>query len=390
MIQIKSEAKCCGCGTCANACPKQCISMVESAEGFRFPNVDNSKCVDCGLCEKVCPYLNLNIKGDTLKSPNAYFIRSKDETVLKTSASGGLFYEIAKKVILKGGVVFGAVWGEKVDEVYHRSVNTLEDLRQLQGSKYLQSDVRHCYSEAKALLQKGVLVLFSGTPCQIAGLLTYLRKDYDNLVTCDLICHGVPSPLVFNKYIQEVEKKEGKKVVRYFRDKKNGWKPAMWTVKFEDGTCVPKILNSPFSILFSQKNVQQRNSCYDCRFTRSPRIADISLGDYFVERDALDMKGNPVSATDNKGMSLITVNTRQGELWFNEIKDCTEATQLQVQTLTSWHLFAGPNGSSSDRSLLFKMLKKGYTVSEAYDILYGKNCRWKRLWFKLTSKLAKK
>ena len=358
--------------------------MVTSAEGFRYPKIDPERCVDCGKCEQTCPYLNLSVKGDILKQPAAWFVRSKDEYVLSASSSGGIFFELAKLVIRKGGVVFGAVWGDKYDEVYHTCAVTMEDLSAMQGSKYLQSDMRLCFSEAKEYLDKGTSVLFSGTPCQIAGLLSFLQRDYENLLTCDLICHGVPSPVVLHDFLAERENRTGKKATAYYRDKKLGWSPSMFRVVYEDGSSeVIPLEENVYVRIFSNHNGQHRLSCYHCRFSRSPRVADISLGDYFVLRDAKDLQGNTVSAADNKGVSLITVNTRQGESWFRQLRPAVEGTQLQLSTVTSWHLFKGPAGSLFLRGMLFYLLGRRLSVTQSYDILYGNAGRLKKYYYRI-------
>lgn len=391
MIEIKREDRCCGCGACAVVCPKHCITMVENAEGFRYPKVNTEQCVNCGLCEQTCPYLNLSVKGDILKQPDAYYIRSKDEAVLAVSASGGMFYEFARLVLTMGGVAYGCVWGDRYDESYHRRIDKLEELHLLQGSKYVQSDMKNCFQEAKSDLDAGTLVIFSGTPCQIAALLTFLKKDYDNLLTCDIVCHGVPSPVVLRNFLNEKEKKTGKKVKEYRRDKTIGWKPVHFRVLYEDGSyeVIPPEKNS-YNRLFSAKNSQHRNSCYCCRFERLPRIADISLGDYFGEKDALDLNGNTVTPTDNKGMSLITVNTAQGERFFRMVVDRTEYTQLKLYSIRAWHLFQGPGGAGNpgNRKKLFFLLKNGLTVDEAYEILFGNASKGKKLYYKLNYHLS--
>lgn len=282
--------------------------------------------------------------------------------------------------------------GGKYDEVYHRSVNLLEDIHLLQGSKYMQSDSKDCYSEAKKLLDSGTLVCYSGTPCQIAGLLTFLKKDYDNLLTCDLICHGVPSPIVLRSFIEEKEKEFGKKIKEYYRDKSLGWKPATYKIKFVDGTTeVVEAKDNIVSKIFTFYNCDQRNSCYACQFTRLPRIADISLGDYFVEKDALDLKGNAVTVRDNQGMSLITVNTKQGEKFFEYIEGATEQTQLQLHTITAWHLFQGPGSAANpdNRQMLFYLLAKGLPVSEVYEIMYGKASKIKSYYYRIMKKIGR-
>lgn len=396
MIEITNPDNCAGCYACANACPHNCIELVPNNEGFRYPVVKRELCVDCHLCEKACPYINLSIKGDIIKNVDIYSIRSKSESVLQKSASGGVFYELAKVVIKEGGVVFGAVWGKRYDEVYHKCATSIEELSDLQGSKYIQSDIKSCYKDAKNLLNNGTLVCFSGTPCQIAGLFTYLQKDYANLITCDLICHGVPSPFVLTKFLEEIEQREGKKIVQYYRDKSSGWAPTSYTAVFEDGSTLTGMKNNAYSKLFTYYNVQQRKSCYACRFTRFPRIADITIGDYFVRKNALDIHGNEVEATDNKGLSLITVNTRQGQMWFSKFSPYTTYNKLQPYTVTSWHLFQGVGTASnfSKRNLLFKYLRQGLSFSTTYDMLFTKHSYvytlLMRFYGKVKSKLVKR
>lgn len=199
MIKLEKKSDCCGCAACVQRCPKQCISMQEDEEGFLYPAVDKESCIDCGLCEKVCPILSPS-------SPHLphyiYAAKSKDEHIRKHSSSGGVFTLLAEQTINAGGVVFGARFDEKWDVVHDYS-ETLEGLSAFRGSKYVQSSIDQSYKQVESFLRGGRLVLFSGTPCQIAGLKRFLRKDYENLTTVDFICHGVPSPKVWRMYLKE-------------------------------------------------------------------------------------------------------------------------------------------------------------------------------------------
>ncbi|WP_295764183.1 Coenzyme F420 hydrogenase/dehydrogenase, beta subunit C-terminal domain [uncultured Oscillibacter sp.] len=391
MIHITRDDRCCGCGACSDACPTQCITMREAKDGFRYPVVDAARCVDCGACERACPYLDLSVKGDILRQPLAYAARSRDEDVLAVSSSGGIFFELARAVLHRGGTVFGAVWGERFDEVRHCAARSEEELHRMQGSKYLQSDVGRCYSEARGLLRQGGLVLFSGTPCQIAGLLSYLGpEERGELLTCDLICHGVPTPLALRRCIESKERETGKRVVRYYRDKSKGWKPAQFTTVFDDGTSVTAepeddIVNRLFSFYIADL----RNTCYACRFERLPRVADISLGDYFVEKAALDLAGDPVTAADDRGMSLITVNTEQGRRWWQSIEGAVEATQLQLHTVDSICLFQGPGaaGDPSQRVAFYDLYERGLSIREIHAVLYGDAGKAKKLFYKIGRRL---
>lgn len=204
MINIQDKKDCCGCSACASVCPKHCITMSEDSEGFIYPCVDESVCVDCHLCERVCPIINY---GNDREPLAVYAAKNPDESIRMQSSSGGVFTLLAERVIDEGGVVFGATFNDRW-EVVHDYVETKEELAKFRGSKYVQSKIGDSYQKAKAFLKNNRKVLFSGTPCQIAGLKKYLRKDYDNLLAVDFICHGVPSPGVFRTYLQEEIDKE--------------------------------------------------------------------------------------------------------------------------------------------------------------------------------------
>ena len=211
---------CTGCRTCEQLCAHKAIQMVEDNEGFITASINQELCVDCGLCQKRCPQ-NTPVEKSSAKKVLA--IRLKDDEMLYRSASGGAFAGIAKAWIEEGGVVVGVVYDNKWN-AHHTCATTMEELLQTQSSKYVQADTRQTYSEVKKLLQEGKRVLFSGTGCQIGGLKAFLHKDYDNLLTMDLICHGVASPLLFKKYIEWLGEKSGSPILEYdFRDKKGGW-----------------------------------------------------------------------------------------------------------------------------------------------------------------------
>ena len=214
--------KCFGCRSCEQVCPKKCIDIKPNEEGFLYPLVEESVCIHCGLCVKSCPAENPDVHRN--HPSELYGLKNKDEKAIMRSASGGASDAAAKVILAEGGVIFGAAYDENL-RVSHIEVNKIDDLYKIQSSKYVQSNVADCYSKAKKHLQEGRKVLFTGTPCQIAGLYAFLRKDYDNLYTLDLICHGVPSPLFFEKYIDYMGKKMGGKVIEYnFRSKdKRGW-----------------------------------------------------------------------------------------------------------------------------------------------------------------------
>lgn len=200
MISITSKEMCCGCAACEQRCPKSCIVMREDEEGFLYPQTDMSKCIDCGLCEKVCPVLN---QGEKRKPLYVYAAKNKNPQIQLYSSSGGVFTHIAEQIIQNNGVVFGARFDENW-AVKHDYTETLEGLAAMRGSKYVQSRIGSTYQQAKDFLEAGRLVLFSGTPCQIRGLKLFLAKEYENLLTVDLVCHGVPSPEIWRQYLHEI------------------------------------------------------------------------------------------------------------------------------------------------------------------------------------------
>lgn len=233
MIRITEPKDCCGCSACATCCPKHCISMEQDKKGFVYPHVDENTCINCGLCEKVCPMLNPR-KADT--PVHEYAVQNKDEKVRSNSSSGGVFASLASSVIDSGGIVFGAAFDEDWN-VHHTGVESEDMLFLLQGSKYTQSRIDDAYAKAEACLKAGRTVLFSGTPCQIAGLKGYLRKVYENLLTVDVVCHGAPSPKVWEEYLKTITRSKsvsGKNTVLLslkdsplsgvaFREKRTGW-----------------------------------------------------------------------------------------------------------------------------------------------------------------------
>ena len=204
MIQINDKSKCCGCTACMSICPLKCISMTSDEEGFLYPSVDKNKCVQCGACDKVCPIQN--VVEEIPFEQKAYIVRNKNREIKKASAAGGFFYNLGSYVIKSGGVVCGVVLDEAFHAV-HISTDSEEDLIRFAGSKYMQSVVGNkTFAYIKTNLDKGKQVLFSGTPCQVEGLLSFLKADYSNLITVDIVCHSVPSPMIFDKYLEYISK----------------------------------------------------------------------------------------------------------------------------------------------------------------------------------------
>lgn len=304
MIQLVEKKNCCGCQACAQICPRGCITMVEDGEGFRYPQVDADKCVQCGLCETVCPVLHP--AEDTGREPEAYAAYSLDPEIRRESSSGGIFTLLAEKILEENGVVYGAAM--EGSRVQHIRVAEREKLSRLRGSKYVQSDIAGTYRQAKADLDGGKPVLFSGTPCQIEGLRTFLRKDYEKLVCVDIICHGVPSPKVWQDYVSLRETAAGAPAARMiFRHKKYGWKSYAVLFEFSNKTAYDRRhSDDPFMQVFLH-DLCLRPSCYECSFKKLGRVSDITLADYWGITEICP------EMDDDGGTSLVLVHSEKGQ-----------------------------------------------------------------------------
>lgn len=369
MICIKDKKDCCGCGACFNICPTKCIKMEYDDEGFLYPIIDKEKCVDCGLCEKVCPIINNKFTGN-IDSVDVYGCTNKNLSILKDSTSGGFFTELAKYAINHNGVVFGARFDENLN-VIHTYIENEEDIKYFRGSKYVQSNTKKTFKEVKKFLEEKRLVLYSGTPCQIAGLKCFLGKDYINLITCDLVCEGVPSTKIFNSYIKHYEKKYKSKIVNMkFRDKKFGWLYFNLSLEFENGK-KKKIIGhaSPYiSSLFNLHSI--RKSCYDCKFRKLNSNSDFKLADFWK------VNNNHSSNYNYYGVSHILVTSDKAKkifeklkkefIWFNssydEIVKLNE-TFTSIPNPTEEHEKLMKNIKKLNDEEIFQMINKKYRKS---------------------------
>lgn len=314
MIKIDNKENCNGCSACMNVCPVNCIEMIEDSEGFSYPYVHEEKCIKCNLCNKTCPVLNYNLKPVTSKKVVACF--NKNEKILKNSSSGGVFYEIAKNIIEKDGFVFGAMYDSNLN-VVHGFVNKIEDIKKLQGSKYVQSDINDSLKQVKKFLNENKLVLFSGTPCQIAGLKQFLGKEYKKLITCDFICTGVPSPKIYRAYRDYFQLKYKMKIQNIeFRNKKNGWKNFGKLYKFGNKNKKKYInrYNDPY-INAHFSHLILRPGCYNCNFKELNSTCDIKLGDFWL------IKQTHPEFYNYNGVSIFMINSEKGMEIYNDIKD---------------------------------------------------------------------
>lgn len=327
MKDICNFVECTGCMACVNVCAHHAISVVQDAEGFYRPHIDETVCVDCGLCQKTCPINHHPSTNEPLKIFSGW---SSDEHVRISSSSGGAFTEIARPILEEGGVVFGCALDDKL-QAYHTYVESLEDLAaKLSGSKYVQSRIGDSYSQAKGFLKQGRKVLFSGTPCQIAGLKNYLRKDYENLITVDLICHGVPSPMLFEDYKIFMQQHENMKLAKIsFRSKKSSWIFFNMTLlghvekSFAEKTYIGRYFEDPYIRGFL-RDYFLRPSCHQCHFTSTKRCSDFTIADWWGYRKETS-KDNDFAL---KGVSLILANTNNASNLLPIIK-----MQLRQRTL---------------------------------------------------------
>ena len=304
MIRISDKALCCGCTACVSVCPARCIVMRRDREGFDYPVANPDMCLKCGLCERVCPMLN---PGQNTTPVAAYAARSESKT--EASSSGGIFPLLAREMIENEGVVCGAALdGSCIVE--HREAETIDELTAFSGAKYVQSELYSIFEDVKCRLDEGTNVLFSGTPCQIAGLKAYLRSPHPNLYTVDIACHGVPSPGLWEKYKTALEKFHSSNLKSVdFRDKSNGWRHYNIRYEFADKTVKVPRLKDPYLALFLQ-DLTLRPSCYDCRLRNGRSGSDMTLGDLWsVAQTAPQMN-------DDRGVSGVLINTEKGrELW---------------------------------------------------------------------------
>ncbi len=392
-ISCLLKEDCCGCGACVQICPKHCIEMKTDVEGFLYPVVDENQCISCGVCAAHCPILERDEQQHLPeKAEKAFVIQDKNEHSLNFSTSGGAFACLARKVLSEGGVVFGAAYNEDLT-VSHIAVETEAELRRLQGSKYVVSHLGDSFSQAKSMLIAGRKVLFSGTACQIAGLKSFLGKDFDMLVTVDIVCHGTPSQKIFKKYIEWLGRKNGGKVDWYeFRAKRfAGW-DLVGAFGIQNKTKLINPYCDPYYAAFLRGD-SYRMSCYSCRFANLNRPADFTIGDFwgFYELNA------SVDFDYKKGMSLLLPNTSKAERLMPLIEQCANVIPVAVEKACAGNgnLYHPTKYKSIRKTIYehidepFESLQKNYLYHESKVGFYVRRLR-RRLLSQKTRDMLKK
>ena len=312
-MEICEKNRCTGCQACMNICPVDAISFHEDLKGFLYPEV-SEKCVGCNACKRVCPR-NTGVQLNQ-REPVVYAAFTKNKATRKNSSSGGMFTELAKSVLEKGGIIYASKLSEDCKRVVFDSCNTVENLAKFQGSKYVQSQPGLIFRQVKETLLTGREVLFIGVPCQVDGLKKYLNKEYSNLLVVDIICHGVPSPKLWRDYCTYLEEVNGAKAVNIsYRYKKPNWTRFSLKVDFDNNkSYVGSKFDDPYLISFL-KEISMRENCYSCEYTSTYRTGDITLADFWGYH-SYDFK----MRNKEKGISLVMINTEKGQKAFENIK----------------------------------------------------------------------
>ena len=366
MLDIRSVGykTCTGCAACMNICPKGAISMQENGEGFLYPAIDENKCIHCGLCYKKCPVIFPEYKNN--ENPDCYAVMA-DDALREKSSSGGMFSIIADYVLRRDGYVCGAVYGEDKISVQHELVSSEEELAKLRGSKYIQSKIGFAYTKIKEKLNSGALVFFTGCPCQVAGLKSYLGKEYDNLITADLVCHGVPSVLVFEKFLKDLPDNGPIESINFRQKKKYGWTHALQIV-YKNGVeyYKPRWECDFYKVFLDSLAI--RKSCGDCKFNKLPRQGDFTFGDFWgigEQYPELD---------DKKGTGLVLINNDKADRIFKSIKhkiDKVKLVDVELARKSNARVFT-TGKEHWERDRFMKIIQK-YSFSSSYKRIKG---RW--------------
>lgn len=372
-IDILKKNECYGCTACYNICPKKTIKMEYDIEGFKYPVIDEDKCVECGLCQKVCPSINSK---SNVSMNKCYAAFNKDTEARLTSSSGGIFDVLSRYVLNKGGLVVGAAF-DKNNSLNHIVINNIKDLEKLKGSKYLQSDLNEVFSIIKSNI-KYRKVLFVGTPCQVSGLKFFLRKDFDNLYCCDVVCHGVPSSALFRKYINELESSNGRIINGInFRNKKEGWENYHISINQGENNYYVNHNKDLYMNLFLS-DICLRPSCYSCNFKLGNKYSDITLGDFW------GINNYYPELNDEKGTSSIIINTNKGKYLFDKVEDKLVYKECNINDILSGNPSLKYSSERKDkRESFFIDLENGLTIKQLANKYVPKLSILKRIFRKI-------
>lgn len=372
-INTMKKDECCGCGACAASCSKSAIMMQEDQDGFLYPVINPDLCINCGKCERTCKFRN-GVGFPPLSLKKTY-IAISDSTNILESASGGIFSGIAKCVLNNGGIVYGCALNRAQDgfAVQHIRIADEQDLYLLKGSKYVQSDMTKCYGAVQKDLKEGKVVLFSGTACQVAGVKGFLGKEYENLYTIEIVCHGVPSVRFFNDYIHDYEKRLGGSIADFrFRDKNQGWQ-LLGKVTYNDDEGNTKVgylppEESSYYQMFLN-GYTYRESCYKCPYASEHRAGDVTIGDYWcidlVHPELLVTNGGEICEKD--GVSCLITNNAHGSTLIDLYGDGIKKWQSTYEKAAKYNAqLLHPSLPKDERDTVFSLYEKGYAHVESW------------------------
>ena len=378
MEKLKGYDTCYGCTACEQACPTHAITMRENEEGFLYPVIDETKCINCNLCHRICEQHGFcNDKEQQV----IYAAINTDTAKRESSSSGGVFTALAEYILESGGAVYGAAF-DKDYRVVHVRVDCAEDLERLRGSKYVQSILGDTYTRVRRDLEDNRKVLFSGTPCQVKGLEAFLQKKYENLLLCDVLCHGVPPVSIWLQYLDYARR--NKKAINHisFRNKKYGWRNQALCIDFEDEHYIAKLTEDPYYIMYFRHNIM-RPSCHNCQYAKYKRSGDITLGDFWGIGNSLQGK----ALDDDKGVSVVLTNTTKGRLAIQSIKDKLILKESNAKEAYQV-ILEGPSVKARTRDEFWKYYKE-----HSFEEVLRKYGRWTSkdiLVKKIIAPLAKK
>ena len=364
MRLFEKKEKCYGCGACENICPRLAIEMKNDEQGFRYPIINEAQCVSCGLCQRVCQIAKEK-KNLVVSVGDCYGVKSID-SIRRRSSSGGIFTLLSDIILSQGGVCIGAAFDYSMKVVHRCAIND-EERNLLRGSKYVQSNLQYIFDEIVQFLEMGRFVLFSGTPCQVSAIKIFIetkKVDSSRLVLVDLVCHGAPSPKVWEEYVAFLEDEFKSKLINYsFRDKKFGWKGYHIRAEFENGEIMGDNEETQSFVKLFNRDLMIRSSCYQCPYTCLRRVGDITIGDFWgiEEIDA--------SFDDNKGISMALINTPKGKILFSSIthKSNVEIRKYDIDKLTQPNLYRPTRKCVFYKNFWTTFRKSGYKkVAQKY------------------------